>query len=163
MRIRRAFGKMRGISVNLLKRVRAGVTYFRLWIFAFLMNDARFNHWPIAASNLRGSRVVCQAKFSSRDTLVCVSPTFTYTSPAILTPATEENRYVAVMFIEHDFGGFAGIKHELDCFNEPKRVNPTNEFAVRYRQRHGCYGKWKFNLQIDPVCSALRSNMSTRR
>lgn len=97
------------------------------------MNDARFNHWPIAASNLRGSRVVCQAKFSSRDTLVCVSPTFTYTSPAILTPATEENRYVAVMFIEHDFGGFAGIKHELDCFNELERVNPTDEFAVRYR------------------------------
>lgn len=70
---------------------------------------------------------------SRHRTLVCVSPTFTYTFPAILTPATEENRYVAVMFIEHDFGGFAGIKHELDCFNEPERVNPTNEFAVRYR------------------------------
>lgn len=70
---------------------------------------------------------------SRHRTLVCVSPTFTYTFPAILIPATEENRYVAVMFIEHDFGGFAGIKHELDCFNEPERVNPTNEFAVRYR------------------------------
>lgn len=67
---------------------------------------------------------------SRHATFVCVSPIFTYTSPAILTPVVEENCYVAVMFIEHDFGGFAGIKHELDCFNEPERVNPTDEFAA---------------------------------
>lgn len=97
------------------------------------MNDARFNHWPIAASNLRGSRVVCQAKFSSHDARICVSPTSTYTFSAILTPAAEENRCVAVMFIEHDFSGFAGIRRELDCFNEPERVSRTDEFAVRYR------------------------------
>lgn len=96
------------------------------------MSDARFNHWPIAASNLRGSRVVCQAKFSSRDEIVS-PPHLHFSLPAILTPAAEENRHVAVMFIEHDFGGFAGIKRELDCFNEPKRVSRTDEFAVRHR------------------------------
>jgi len=64
--------------------------------------------------------------------------------PRYLNSAAKENRRVAVMFIEHDFGGYAGIKRELDCFNEPGRVSRTrtNLRAVA-TQRHGRYGGMK--------------------
>lgn len=97
--------------------------------FPFLASDARFNHWPIAASNLRGSWVVCQAKFSSRRS----HAHFTHLHfPGYLNSAAKENRCVAVMFIEHDFGGFARIKRELDCFNEPERASRTAPNLRRY-------------------------------
>jgi hypothetical protein len=39
------------------------------------------------------------------------------------------------MFIEHDFGGYAGIKRELDCFNEAERVSRTRT------NLHRCHAK----------------------
>jgi len=55
--------------------------------------------------------------------------------PRYLNSAAKENRRVAVMFIEHDFGGYAGIKRELDCFNEAERVSRTRT------NLHRCHAK----------------------
>lgn len=96
----------------------------------------------------RGLFVKQNSRHATR--VYAVPPISTHTFPAILTPAAEENRYVAVMFIEHDFSGFAGIRRELDCFNEPERVSRTDEFAVRQR-----YGRVTENENL--ICRSIPS------
>lgn len=54
--------------------------------------------------------------------------------------------------------GWRGLNGEPARFNEAERCGRAGEFTPLPAQRHRRYGKWKFNLQIDP-----RPNRSARQ
>lgn len=76
-----------------------------------------------------------------RNSPTSVRPPASLPGVLLSTRVTKENRCVAVMFIEHDFGRLAGIKREPGRFNEAERCSRAGEFTPLPAQRQRRYGK----------------------
>ena len=155
----RLCSKFHGLTTSLKnsRQVRAALTYFRLSVF-IAVHDTRRNHWPIGEQFSRIWGLFVKRNSPNRSS---------HLTPSVLNSVTKENRCVAVMFIEHDFGRFAGIKREPARFNEPKRCSRAGEFTPLPRKGTG--GTVNENLicrsiPSEPFCLAIRpTGINSRR